>query len=44
MKLRDPTITDGSKWILFNRPYTLKPNDITNLRDFTVVFGIGYPF
>ncbi len=44
MKLRDPTITDGSKWILFNRPYTLKPNEITNLRDFTVVFGIGYPF
>ena len=24
MKLRDPTITDGSKWIVFNRPYTFK--------------------
>jgi len=44
MKLRDPTITDGSKWIVFNRPYSFKPNEITKLRDFTAVFGIGYPF
>lgn len=44
MKLRDPTITDGSKWIVFNRPYSFKPNEVTKLRDFTAVFGIGYPF
>jgi outer membrane protein assembly factor BamA len=44
MKLRDPTITNGSKWIVFNRPYSFKPNEITKLRDFTAVLGIGYPF
>ena len=37
MKLRDPAITDGSKWIFLNGPYTFR-------KDFTVVFGIGYPF
>ncbi|HUX55529.1 MAG TPA: BamA/TamA family outer membrane protein [Bacteroidales bacterium] len=37
MKLRDPAITDGSKWIIMNRPYNFK-------NDFTMVVGIGYPF
>jgi outer membrane protein assembly factor BamA len=36
MKLRDPLISDGSKWIIMSRPYERK--------DFTVVLGIGYPF
>jgi hypothetical protein len=36
MKLRDPSISDGSKWIVVNRAY--------NKDDFTVVIGIGYPF
>jgi len=37
MKLRDPWITSGSKWIPVSRPYTFK-------NDFTWVVGIGYPF
>ncbi len=37
MKLRDPSISDGSRWIFMNGPYTFK-------NDFTVVLGIGYPF
>jgi outer membrane protein assembly factor BamA len=37
MKLRDPSISDGSKWIIANHPYTFRD-------DFTVVIGIGYPF
>ena len=37
MKLRDPVLMDGSKWILLNRPYNFKD-------DFAMVFGIGYPF
>lgn len=37
LKLRDPQITYGSKWILLNRSY-----DIRN--DLTMVIGIGYPF
>lgn len=37
MKLRDPVIQDGSRWILLNRAYNLK-------RDFTMVVAIGYPF
>jgi hypothetical protein len=37
MKLRDPAMTDGSKWIAFNRAYNLK-------KDFAIVIGIGYPF
>jgi len=37
MKLRDPRISDGSKWIVLNRPYNFK-------NDFTFVIGIGYPF
>jgi outer membrane protein assembly factor BamA len=37
MKLRDPALTGGSKWIMMNRSYNF-PND------FTVVIGIGYPF
>lgn len=36
MKLRDPVASEGSKWIIMNRPY------IRN--DFTWVVGIGYPF
>ena len=36
MKLRDPLLPDGSRWIFLNQPY--KRND------FTVVLGIGYPF
>ncbi len=37
MKLRDPWITSGSKWIPANRPYDFKD-------DFTLVIAIGYPF
>lgn len=37
MKLRDPVIADGSKWIIMNRHYNFKD-------DFTVVLAIGYPF
>jgi hypothetical protein len=36
MKLRDPRLTDGSKWIFMRQPY--------QRNDFTVVLGIGYPF
>ena len=36
MKLRDPIVTEGSKWIFLNRPYKRD--------DFTIVLGIGYPF
>ena len=36
MKLRDPLIQSGSKWIIMNRPY--------ERNDFTLVLGIGYPF
>ena len=37
MKLRDPSITDASKWIFLSQHYTFK-------NDFAIVFGIGYPF
>lgn len=37
MKLRDPSISNGSKWIIMNRPYTFAD-------DFAIVLGIGYPF
>lgn len=37
MKLRDPSISDGSKWIFMRRPYNFKD-------DFATVFAIGYPF
>ena len=37
MKLRDPIIQTGSKWILLNRAYDLR-------RDFAMVIAIGYPF
>jgi hypothetical protein len=37
MKLRDPMIPTGSKWIMMNRPYNFKD-------DFTFVIAIGYPF
>lgn len=37
MKLRDPVIQDGSRWILINRSYNLR-------QDFTMVIAIGYPF
>jgi outer membrane protein assembly factor BamA len=36
MKLRDPGIQEGSKWIIGKRPYDWK--------DFALVIGIGYPF
>lgn len=37
MKLRDPSISSGPRWIIMNRGYNLRD-------DFTVVVGIGYPF
>jgi outer membrane protein assembly factor BamA len=37
MKLRDPWLNEGSKWIIMNRPYNFG-------NDFTVVVAIGYPF
>jgi hypothetical protein len=37
IKLRDPWITEGSKWIPANRSYNFKD-------DFTAVIAIGYPF
>jgi hypothetical protein len=40
MKLRDPKLTDGSRWIIMRRPYSFK----NHLEDFTMVLGIGYPF
>ncbi len=36
MKLRDPSLTDGSKWIIMRQPY--------NWSDFAIVLAIGYPF
>ena len=37
IKLRDPWISSGSKWIIVNRPYNFR-------NDFTFVVAIGYPF
>jgi hypothetical protein len=37
MKLRDPSIASGSKWIIMNRSYDFWD-------DFALVIGIGYPF
>jgi outer membrane protein assembly factor BamA len=37
MKLRDPWIQSGSKWIFLQRPYSFN-------NDFTMVLAIGYPF
>ncbi len=37
IKLRDPSIQQGSKWIRANRPYNFRD-------DFTFTLGIGYPF
>ncbi|NOY37848.1 MAG: BamA/TamA family outer membrane protein [Chlorobi bacterium] len=37
MKLRDPSIQEGSRWIYASRPYHFS-------RDFAVQVGIGYPF
>lgn len=37
MKLRDPSIQSGSRWIIMSRPYNFK-------NDFALVLGIGYPF
>lgn len=37
IKLRDPSLDTGSKWIIMNRNYNFKD-------DFTVVLAIGYPF
>lgn len=36
IKLRDPAIDDGSKWIIVNHPY--------NMSDFAAFISIGYPF
>jgi hypothetical protein len=39
LKMRDPVITDGSRWIDFN------PNNTMKFMDrFRIQFGIGYPF
>jgi outer membrane protein assembly factor BamA len=40
MKLRDPLLPDGAKWIVQNHPYSLRRYP----GDFTLVLGIGYPF
>lgn len=37
MKVRDPSLTGGSKLIVMNRSYNFRD-------DFTMVIGIGYPF
>jgi len=37
IKLRDPWLNYGSKWIIMNRPYSFK-------KDFAIVVAIGYPF
>ena len=37
MKLRDPSISSGPKWIFMSEPYTFKD-------DFAISSGIGYPF
>ncbi len=37
LKLRDPQISDGSKWIPLSRPFNFRD-------DLTMVIGIGYPF
>jgi outer membrane protein assembly factor BamA len=37
LKLRDPSISTGSQWILLNRNYIFRD-------DITFVLGIGYPF
>jgi outer membrane protein assembly factor BamA len=37
MKLRDPSIHEGNKWIFLNRSYNFKD-------DLALVFAIGYPF
>jgi len=37
MKLRDPAISEGSRWILTSRGYNFRDNT-------TLVLGIGYPF
>lgn len=37
VKLRDPWISEGSKWIIANRSYNFRD-------DFTLVLAIGYPF
>ena len=36
MKLRDPLLPEGARWIFLNGPYRRK--------DFAIVLGIGYPF
>ena len=37
LKLRDPQISEGSKWIPLSRPFNFRD-------DLTMVIGIGYPF
>jgi hypothetical protein len=37
LKLRDPKIASGSKWIPLSRPYSFRD-------DLALVVGIGYPF
>lgn len=41
LKLRDPVIADGSKWIIMNRPYNF---NFKRNSDLTFVLAIGYPF
>ncbi|MCX6253882.1 MAG: BamA/TamA family outer membrane protein [Bacteroidia bacterium] len=41
LKLRDPRLSDGSKWIIMNRPYNL---NFKRNSDLAFVLGIGYPF
>lgn len=37
LKLRDPSLGEGSQWIMMRRPYNFR-------NDFTTVIAIGYPF
>ncbi len=41
LKLRDPAITSGSKWIISNRPYRF---NFGSNGDLAFVLAIGYPF
>ena len=41
LKLRDPLIAEGSKWIILNRPYIL---NFKKNSDLVFVLAIGYPF
>jgi outer membrane protein assembly factor BamA len=43
VKLRNPAIESGTKWILLNQPY-LAEQPFRFKNDFTIVVAIGYPF